>query len=552
MNFFKRTFFLTFIFICNSSFSAVFLKQFKYLNKDSISIYLKKVEDKSLSIDKRIFFVDSIYNFSTRFNNDSLKNKALKNYIKLNFINKDWEKFNKYRTEHLKFTKDIDSFSLDRAKTLEFSGYYFKMVFDMSNAYSSYFKGYTIYSDLNDSLKAGKVLLNLAIIQMETHDYIGSEQSSFKSLKYLKSSTNLRRISSVYNNLGIVYKQLNDKKNSINYYTKALELRKQITSKPMLEVQSYNNLGNLYINLKDYKKAINYFEKALTYKYILEKNQNLKGLVIDNYTYARFKNGETNGILKSFFKALKIREENNYLNDIAINCIHLAEYYKNIGNYNEALVYADRAKYTAKSTHNFYDYLFSIQLLGSLQKTKKEKDMYFEKYINVRDSLDLIAKNHKEQFARIRFETDEKETVILSQKNEIKNKQVFLIITGIIFVIVGIGLFIVFQNKNRKQKKIEKELVIDFDEYITQKYNLTKENLELWKNLVSDLNQDELALKLGLKINGLKSRRKSLRDKIILKRKIKGNFDKSKAIIFYKEEQEFYNKNSPKSNKKNS
>ncbi len=547
LQYLKIALFLLFSF--QNNFSKPINQKKNIKEQDSVLIsYIDKSNNKSLSIKSRLSFVDSIYYFSIRSKNDSLKSTALKKYVKLYYKAKDWKNFHKFRKKHLGLTLALKD-SLSHAKTLEYTGYFFLNQHQADSAFYYYYNSFKFFESLNDSLRAGKILINLATLQKRNHDYIGSETTSFKAIAYLKVSNDLRKISSAYNNLGLVYEQLDDLENALKYHEKAFELRKKIETTPLYRIHSLNNIGLIYTKKHQYLEAIVCYKKALTYNAVLQKNPIIKAHIIDNYTHARFKSGETNNILNRYLKALSIREEKKHLSGIIVNCIHLAEYYLEIDDISTALTYAKRAEKISEKIHNYEDYLKSIELLASLQENNENKNAHFKKYISIRDSLDLIARNHKNQFARVQFEINEKETVILNQKIEIKNKRIFITVGSIIVVFVGFCLLFFFQNKKRKQKKIEKKLVIDFDEYLTQKYKLTKENLELWENWVSDLNQDELALKLGLKINGLKSRRKSLRDKIILKREIKGNFNKSKAIIFYKEEQEFYKKNSPKSNK---
>ena len=461
--------------------------------------------------------IDSIYLISKNNSDDILKNEALSEYVKYYYRTKDWEQFHKYRKEQLKLALKIKD-SASYAKVLEFSGAYFMNQNIPDSAYYFYNKSFQIYDFLCDSLSAGKALLNNAIIQKNVSDYVGSEATSFKALHYLLSTKNERRISSVYNNLGIVYNQLGD-------------------------------FGKVYVDKKDYDRAIEYYEQIFNSTSLLQINRIFYAVVLDNYTYAGFKNGKLTNIEDSFKEALSIREEAEETNGIIINCIHLAEYYKQKGNYPLALEYAKRAEKLSDSIRNYRDFLASLELMSSIYETNEAKTI-FTKYIRIRDSLDRQTRNFKDQFARIRFETEEKENLIqnqqkniLNQEGEIKKRQTiiasFIVITLLVIILI-IGIII---HRKRKQKQLEQELMKGFEPYLKGKYNLSNHNIEFWKLWITGIDQKSLSKKLFITVNSVKSRRKSLREKIEKVIPIEGKFDKPKAILLYNKELDFYKEN---------
>tara|TARA_R110002072_G_scaffold260722_15_gene419354 strand:- start:3170 stop:4771 length:1602 start_codon:yes stop_codon:yes gene_type:complete len=492
--------------------------------------------------------IDSIYLISKNNSDDILKNEALSEYVKYYYRTKDWEQFHKYRKEQLKLALKIKD-SASYAKVLEFSGAYFMNQNIPDSAYYFYNKSFQIYDFLCDSLSAGKALLNNAIIQKNVSDYVGSEATSFKALHYLLSTKNERRISSVYNNLGIVYNQLGDFDNAVKYHQLALGLRKNISDSQIYALHSLNNIGKVYADKKDYDRAIEYYEQIFNSTSLLQINRIFYAVVLDNYTYAGFKNGKLTNIEDSFKEALSIREEAEETNGIIINCIHLAEYYKQKGNYPLALEYAKRAEKLSDSIRNYRDFLASLELMSSIYETNEAKTI-FTKYIRIRDSLDRQTRNFKDQFARIRFETEEKENLIqnqqkniLNQEGEIKKRQTiiasFIVITLLVIILI-IGIII---HRKRKQKQLEQELMKGFEPYLKGKYNLSNHNIEFWKLWITGIDQKSLSKKLFITVNSVKSRRKSLREKIEKVIPIEGKFDKPKAILLYNKELDFYKEN---------
>lgn len=506
----------------------------------------------SLSEEQKTSKIDSTYLLAVRNSDNLLKNKALTDYVKFYYRTKDWKKFHQYRTEQLKLSLKIND-SASYAKALEYSGAYFMHKNIPDSAYYYYHKSFRVYDLLCDSLSAGKALLNNAIIQKNVADYIGSESTSFKALSYLLPTKNERRISSVYNNLGIVYNQLGNFENTIKYHQRALDLRKNILDSQLYTLHSLNNIGKAYADKEDYDMAINYYKQILDSTSILKNNKVFYAVVLDNHTYARFKMGDLKNIERSFKEALSIREEVDETDGIIISCIHLAEYYKEQGDLTLALEYAKRAEKLSDSIRNYRDFLASLELMSSIYETDEAK-IVFKKYLHINDSLEQQARSYKDQFARIRFETEEKENIIrdqneniLIQKNKIQSRQFIIII----LIAVLLLIILVFRAKSfykkRKQKQLEQELMKGFEPYLKEKYNLTNHNIEFWKLWITAIDQQTLAKKLFITVNSVKSRRKSLREKIEKVTPIEGKFDKPRAIILYNHERDFYKINRGKS-----
>lgn len=477
----------------------------------------------------------SVLNFQT---NDSLKNEILKQKIKTTYKNKNWEEFNLFRFEHIALLKKIkDSSSL--AKTYDYSGAYFRRINKADSSYFYYLKSYEIYNQLRDSLSTGKVLLNIAILQKNIHAYKASEETSFKALSLLENLNYPRRTSSALNNLGIVYNQLKDKENAINFHTMALDLRLKMKGTKLYYLHSLNNLAKAHRDYGDYGQALFYFNKIFEFEQLLLENQKFKAVVLDNYAYTLFKQKKYNDAKIRLEEALDIRETLNDKNGIIISAIHLSEYYSANQDTITAIQFAKRAEALSIETQNFRDYLESLELMSNLYETKEAKT-HFNKYIKIRDSLDLKNNKQKESFARIKYELDEKQTIISDQNKELKIK------TNSILAILGavlIVLFLIYYNRAKNKRRLQNEklnIAANFKDYLIDKYDLTKQNIEFWELWVTKLSQEDMSERLHITTNAIKSRRKSLRKKINAIETIDGDFDQALAIIIWNKNKETF------------
>ena len=163
-----------------------------------------------------------------------------------------------------KITTQIDSLyqktsdSILLAKYFHFKALQSKLTYTNDSAFYYYHLSKDISKKTNDSLAVGRRLLSLAILQKDAKDFLGSEISSIEALRYLepiKPSIYLERI---YNNLGVVAEELDQKNAAIEHYNKTLKIN-NITKDQRSYLFTINNLGLLYQKRNNHNKAISYF-----------------------------------------------------------------------------------------------------------------------------------------------------------------------------------------------------------------------------------------------------------------------------------------------------
>ncbi|MBK5213587.1 MAG: tetratricopeptide repeat protein [Flavobacteriaceae bacterium] len=422
---------------------------------------IASLQKDTLSIGKNISTV-------TTPNNDSLNSIFLAQEIKFYFKKKDWDAFNNARAVLLKLTtKTKDSAVL--AKTLYYSGAYFNKIQKPDSAYFYYLKSFNIYAALKDSVSAGETLLNISILKKNSSDYRGSETDSYKALSFFNEKQDSRQVSSIYNNLGIIYNQLDDKENALKYHTKAMILREELPDK-LYYLHSLNNIGKVYRDYGQYNQALASFKQIFLFPDVLKNNASFNAMVLDNYAYALFLQNPKADVEAKLKEAFSLMDSINDYDGQIISAIHLAEFYAEKNNKTKALEYAKFAEKTSRITHNYRDYMESLALMASLYDNEEAK-AHFEKYINIRDSLDLSQLKTRESFTRIQYETQLKETenksLRITQDEQQKiiraeRFQKWAIGSGLAISLAALGVFFIVFRKNQKQKKViekQKDLV---------------------------------------------------------------------------------------------
>jgi signal transduction histidine kinase len=342
--------------------------------------------------------------------------------------------FNKNLPELIEITNRINSFyllsndSVLLAKNFHFKALQNKLTYNNDSAFYYYQKSIDISKLINDSLAVGRRLLSMAVLQRNAKDYLGSEISSIEALKYLEPLNSHGYLESLYNNLGLVSEELNQDEDAIKYYKKAYQTGDFIENKNRKElsyIRFHNNLGLLYQRDSSHQKAVEYFKKGLMLDSLKQKHPTHYALLLENLTYSEYKLGIEKNTEKKYHEVLtlrnKLKEENEVpaTFEVPTTLNNLANFHFDKKNYSTAKAYANEALKHAKQTHNNKRWLEALELLSYLTTGKESKE-YLREYIGLNDSLFQQERQLKNQFAKIRYETEktEKENADLKIENE--------------------------------------------------------------------------------------------------------------------------------------
>lgn len=297
--------------------------------------------------------------------------------------------------------------SLALAKHYHYKALFHRIKFSIDSAYYYYHESKNISKNLKDSVQVGRRLLSIAVLQKQAKDFLGSEISSIEALQYLEPIKAYKFLEFIYNNLGIVSEELNQKDDGIKYYNKALEINKlNKNEKDYLFI--INNLGFLYQKQEQHKKAIEYFEKGLVIDSVKNKYPIQYALLLENLAASNFLLGNKKNVLEKYQEVLSIREKLESYKELSITYINLADYYKDDKQFEQAKIHANKALEYAKQTHNNKRWLEALLKLSQLSTGKKALK-YLEEYVQLNDSLVQKERTQKNQFAKIRYETTKKE-----------------------------------------------------------------------------------------------------------------------------------------------
>lgn len=373
--------------------------------------------------------------------------------------------------------------------------HYYNRKAQLDSAVNNYFYAERFFSLLDSAGWAGRANLNLAIIQKNQKDYIGSEQSSVKALEFLEDlEDEERNISSVYNNLGIVARATEKYDDALEYHNKALDYRKRLEDKSRIS-GSLNNLGLIYTDLGQYDEAVEMFDRGLEFDSLFIQRPVTYAKILDNKAYARFLSGQRDEFPEAFNEPLRIRDSIKDRSGVAQSYLRFSEYYLAMDSLEKSHDYALKAKNLAQEIKYQRGEQESLLLLAK-NSEPSEALGYTNRYIVINDSLQKAERSFQDRFARLRYQTD----VIEQERNRVvqANKQLQLILLSLIAFAL-LGYIFIQRRANQKelrfqadQQKANEEI---YSLMLSQKVKL-EEGKQMEKQRISEELHDGILSKL--------------------------------------------------------
>lgn len=418
---------------------------------DSIQMYLDRNASDTLPDSQRDASLTKALEFVRGLPDDTLKKSKLLEIRKRFLDDSDLESFKQVNEDILQLSVLLKD-SVELASSYYNTGYYYFKEEKFDSAFNNYYRSERIYNQLNNDFDTGKALLAMAILQKNVKDYVGSESSSVQAIEYFTPFDDYRYLASANNNLAIISKDLGKYEEAIEYNQRALDFRKKLKNNKLLQVSSLNNIGIVYRSSGNYEEAIDYFNQGLAFDSLFKKKPLTYARLLDNIAYAKFLSGEKDRMPGLFEEALQIRDSLGDNLGAVTSHLHLANYFKEqdvsekaIQNAKMALSISERLSYPS-------GILESLLLLSEVSDVADAVD-YSKEYIKLNDSIELIERAYRDQFARIRFETDAIET----ENTEVnrRNKQLFIGLLSLLAVFLLAYIFI--QQKLNKKELLFRE-----------------------------------------------------------------------------------------------
>ncbi|HQO10455.1 MAG TPA: tetratricopeptide repeat-containing sensor histidine kinase [Clostridiales bacterium] len=241
-------------------------------------------------------------------------------------------------------------------------------------------------------------------------DYAKSQSYYIESINIAENIKNEEYLAAGYNNIGIIFFTLEQFDKALEYYLKALEIKLKSENKASIST-AYNNIGLIYNVMKDQDKALEYFNRSLELdseannRFALCRDYNNIGLAYDEKE-------EYDKALDYFSKSYDISRDEKNSKWVAASLLNLSKTYLNKDDPESALVKALEGENIAIIINSNSHLLRLYKLISEAYKKKcdfKNSLEYYEKYIDLKESIYKDESKNKIIEMQIKYESEKKQ-----------------------------------------------------------------------------------------------------------------------------------------------
>ena len=278
-------------------------------------------------------------------------------------------------------------------------------------------------------------------------------EAYFKSADIAKSLKRNLPMASAYSGIADIYSVSGAHENSILYYKKAISIQRNENDSISL-ASSIINAGDEFFNANELDSALVYFQESGTI-FDLKNYAHGKAYNLGNVGMVYASMNKNDLAEENISEAIELLEKLEDYYAISEYLTYMSDIYKDKGDFNRALNYANKSLNLAKN-YGLKDQISESNLLLSnlYQEMGKIEDSYkfYKNYIKYRDSINNLESIQKIADIRTNFEVSQKQTEVdlLDQKQQ---KQRITIIAGIISLLLISLLAVALFRRNIFIKK---------------------------------------------------------------------------------------------------
>lgn len=448
--------FLSLFFLISCENGQVVDKSQNFSQEDSIRFYYSESSNKEYDTSKKLENINRAYILQKKnLEDNSLLVYILNRKISIHHENGEHDSLNIYNNLLLKISTEIQNKPYQAKHYLTRAQYHNQILKDFDSAYIYFNTAKNLFIEINDSINAGKNLLNLAIIQKNKNDYYGSEQTAVDGLSYLQNLGSKDYIASLYNVIGTNRRKLLNYEDAVEDYHKAIALA---TNKK--DILSYkNNLATTFNDLKDYQKSIQLLKGVLNDTLVVNKYPKFKARVIDNLAYARWLQNPKLNIENELMHAFSMRKSLNDQKGLIASYTRLTEYFLE-KDLSKAINYSQKAIAISRKTGTPEAELDVLRIIMPVQPNNTR---IRNRFINLKDSVDIVNKKVSTRFAKTKYDTKQakkenekllRDNVIKDLENERQKQQKTLNATIAVAILIIALIYFYFLYKKHKREKV--------------------------------------------------------------------------------------------------
>lgn len=434
------------------------------------------------------------------------------------------------------------------AKCYNRKGISARIAFDYTNSVLYHKRALNYLNSSTDSILISKCLLNLGVTYRKLNLEKEAFEYYFKALKVSEKIDDKIGVTISLNGIGNVFLNTEQYEKALYYLKKALLVEIE-TGNPRGQEYGHLNIGETFLKMKQYDSAYYYFDASLK---LAIKHPRRESLAIK---YSKFgllyqAKGEYQKSLDYYKKSIPLFEKYNNVRYLSNTLINIGKNQLHLKKYNEAhenIVLGLNGAKAIKSKENIMLGYSALVDYYTITKNYEKALLAHKNATAFHDSIVNEASQERIISTQIAYETAKKDEKIQklafekeqSEKNAKSNfnKLIILSIIGLVVVLfLGYLLYLYRRNSDLEIENLNAEL----KNYIHQvnelkdkahseqfdassnfeEYGLSKREIEVFTHITAGLSNDEIAEKMFVSKNTVKTHIKNIYSKLDVKNRI--------------------------------
>lgn len=357
-----------------------------------------------------------------------------------------------------------------------------KNIYQQSVAYQNIGVSFLIYGDYKKALQnfdsSEKILLKInsekkeiketlaktfgskGVVYSQQNNYAAALENDFQALKIYEENKNNLQTSKLYNNIGVIYKSIDDQEKALEYFLKANQTSRKIN--PETFAASASNIGLIYLFQNKLEQAKQYFDESLK---SYQENENPRGLgeLYNSYSQYYIRKNQKKEAKNSLQKA---EEEFLSVDDkfgLSDTYMFLAQIYFDEKELEKSLQFSNKSLELAKELDLTEAQMNAEKLLSQIYDQKEDQKLalyHLKNYDIEKEKFDAVKNEQQRLKTELNFQYEKQQ---LEKRENASRERLKWIFTVLIIGLLLLGLFLFYRNKEKQKTLLLQKQLTEFE-----------------------------------------------------------------------------------------
>ncbi|MFC4686477.1 tetratricopeptide repeat protein [Epilithonimonas pallida] len=357
-----------------------------------------------------------------------------------------------------------------------------KNIYQQSVAYQNIGVSFLIYGDYKKALQnfdsSEKILLKInsekkeiketlaktfgskGVVYSQQNNYAAALENDFQALKIYEENKNNLQTSKLYNNIGVIYKSIDDQEKALEYFLKANQTSRKIN--PETFAASASNIGLIYLFQNKLEQAKKYFDESLK---SYQENENPRGLgeLYNSYSQYYIRKNQKKEAKNSLQKA---EEEFLSVDDkfgLSDTYMFLAQIYFDEKELEKSLQFSNKSLELAKELDLTEARMNAEKLLSQIYDQKEDQKLalyHLKNYDIEKEKFDAVKNEQQRLKTELNFQYEKQQ---LEKRENASRERLKWIFTVLIIGLLLLGLFLFYRNKEKQKTLLLQKQLTEFE-----------------------------------------------------------------------------------------